>query len=67
MELRCQFTNYSNYGAITVTGAKTPKLTQWPYLGRPLGSRAWLEQLEAKTGGSLAPKKRGRQPGFKFA
>jgi putative transposase len=35
--------------------------------GRPLGSRAWLEQLEAKTGRSLAPKKRGRKPGFKFA
>lgn len=30
--------------------------------GRPLGSTAWIAQLEAKTGRTLAPQKRGPKP-----
>jgi putative transposase len=30
--------------------------------GRPVGSQAWLAQLEARTGRTLAPKKRGPKP-----
>lgn len=30
--------------------------------GRPVGSDEWLEGLEAKSGRSLAPKKRGPKP-----
>jgi putative transposase len=30
--------------------------------GRPMGSREWLEAVEAKTGLSLIPQKRGRKP-----
>jgi putative transposase len=30
--------------------------------GRPIGSDAWLEELEAKTGRTLKPRKRGPKP-----
>lgn len=30
--------------------------------GRPLGSEAWLDKLEAQTGRTLKPRKRGRKP-----
>ncbi|MEO0378464.1 MAG: transposase, partial [Cyanobacteria bacterium P01_A01_bin.17] len=30
--------------------------------GRPVGSNAWIEKLEARTGRALAPQKRGPKP-----
>ena len=30
--------------------------------GRPLGSKAWLDRLEAQTGRTLKPQKRGPKP-----
>jgi putative transposase len=31
-------------------------------VGRPVGSKAWLADMEAKTGLRLAPEKRGPKP-----
>ena len=31
-------------------------------IGRPVGAKAWVEQLEARTGRSFSPLKRGRKP-----
>ena len=31
-------------------------------VGRPAGSRAWLEDMEARTGLALVPAKRGPKP-----
>ena len=37
-------------------------LRQAETTGRPLGSRAWIEQLERQSGRLLAPRKRGPKP-----
>jgi putative transposase len=34
--------------------------------GRPLGRRAWLDMLEAQTGRTLKPQKRGPKPKGEF-
>lgn len=34
--------------------------------GRPLGSEAWLDRLEAQTGRTLKPQKRGPKPKGEF-
>jgi len=53
---------------VTFLGAATDDADAWRALrrsetsGRPLGSAAWLQDLEARTGRTLAPRKRGPKP-----
>ena len=57
---------YGDFGAFL--GAAADGAGAWQALrrsetsGRPLGSAAWLEQLETRTGRTLAPRKRGPKP-----
>jgi len=57
---------YGDFGAFL--GAEGDYAAAWQALrrsetsGRPLGSAAWVQQLETRTGRTLAPQKRGPKP-----
>jgi len=43
-------------------GARWTDVLRAELIGRPVGAKAWVEQLETRTGRALSPLKRGRRP-----
>ena len=54
--------NWTQYLADGLTEEEEFALRTATYTGRPCGSSDFVAQLEAQTGGLLAPRKRGRKP-----
>ena len=57
-----RFGDFASFLGTAEDQQATRALRQSETTGRPLGSAAWLEELEARSGRSLLPKKRGPKP-----